>query len=150
MGHSYVCQYMHCVFSTKGRQPLIVPELQERLWPYLGGIARENNLLALAINGMPDHVHILLALPSTMAIAKAIQLIKGGSSKWIHDTFPSYRSFTWQEGYGAFSVSVSQLDKTVAYIQNQPEHHRVTTFQEEFIRFLEKHRVTYDERYLWD
>ena len=84
-----------------------------------------------------------------MAIAKAMRLIKGGSSKWIHETFPDQHGFAWQEEYGAFSVSVSQLDKIVAYIQGQPEHHRKVTFQEEFRALLEKHRIEYDERYLW-
>src|SRR6476659_392494 len=101
MAHSFVCQYMHCVFGTKGHERMITPPLQERLWPYMGGIARENEMSALVVNGVSDHVHVLLALPSTMAIAKAVQLLKGGSSKWIHDTFPEHRSFAWQEGYGA-------------------------------------------------
>ena len=150
MAHSYVCQYIHCVFSTKGRQRIIAPVFQDRLWPYLGGIARENKMSAIAVNGTADHAHILLALPSTMTISKALQLIKGGSSKWIHDTFPEHRSFAWQEGYGAFSVSVSHVEKTITYIENQPEHHRTRTFEEEFIAFLKKHRVQYDERYVWD
>jgi len=85
-----------------------------------------------------------------MTISRGVQLIKGGSSKWIHDTFPEHRSFAWQEGYGAFSVSVSHLEKTIAYIKNQPEHHRTQTFQEEFIAFLKKHQVQYGERYVWD
>ena len=85
-----------------------------------------------------------------MTISKAMQLIKGGSSKWIHDTFPEHRGFTWQKGYGAFSVSVSHLEKTITYIENQPEHHRTRTFEEEFIAFLKKHQVQYDERYVWD
>ena len=102
------------------------------------------------IGGMPDHVHILLALPSTLSIAKALQLIKAGSSKWVHDTFPEHRLFKWQVKYGAFSVSVSQLDKIVEYIRNQEAHHRKMTFQEEFLSLLKKHRVAYDERYLWE
>jgi len=141
---------MHCVFSTKERLHLISPELESRLWPYLGGIARENKMKAMAIGGTLDHLHALLSLPSTMSFAKAVQLIKGGSSKWIHDTFPEHRSFAWQEGYGAFSVSVSHVEKTITYIENQPEHHRTRTFEEEFIAFLKKHRVQYDERYVWD
>ena len=150
MPHSFVCQYMHCVFSTKGRQRMITARLQERLWPYIGGIARENRMTAVVVNGVADHVHVLLALPSTIAIAKAMQLIKGGSSKWIRETFPEQRMFAWQEGYGAFSVSVSQLDKTIAYIENQAEHHRTKSFQEEFLAFLKRHRIGYDERYIWD
>jgi REP element-mobilizing transposase RayT len=146
---SYISAYFHCVFSTKERRPFITPELQERLWPFLGGIARQNKMKALEIGGVADHVHILLSLPSTMAVAKAVQLIKGGSSKWVHETFPDQRAFAWQEEYGAFSVSVSQLDKTIAYIRGQAKHHRKLTFQEEFLTLLKKHRIEYDERYLW-
>ena len=105
---SYVSSYYHCVFSTKQRQPLISTELRERLWPFLGGIARQNHMKAIEIGGMPDHIHILLSLPSTLSIAKALQLIKGGSSKWVHETFPEQRLFRWQVKYGAFGVSVSQ------------------------------------------
>src|SRR5216684_3020165 len=121
MPHSYVSNLMHYIFSTKERFPFIDPELESRLWPYLGGIARENGMKALAVGGTADHIHTLLSLPATMSVAKAVQLIKGGSSKWVHDTFSQHRKFAWQEGYGAFSVSSSQMDKTVAYIQRQKE-----------------------------
>ena len=149
-GMSYVSSYYHCVFSTKERRPLITPGLQERLWPYLGGIARQNEMKAIEIGGVADHVHILLSLPSTLSIAKAMQLIKGGSSKWVHDSFPEHRLFGWQVKYGAFGVSVSLLDKTIQYIRNQAEHHRKMTFQEEFLALLKKHGIAYDERYLWE
>ena len=149
MAHKYPNILVHCVFSTKERRPLITPELRERLWPFIGGIARQNKMKAIEIGGVEDHVHILLSLPSTMAISKALQLIKGGSSKWIHETFPEHRLFAWQEEYGAFSVSVSQLDKTIKYIKGQEVHHREMTFQEEFLALLKKHRIEYDERYLW-
>jgi REP element-mobilizing transposase RayT len=129
---------------------MITPALQERLWPYLGGIARENKMTAVEIGGVEDHVHMLLSLPSSMPIAKALELIKGGSSKWVHDTFPDQRLFGWQSKYGSFSVSVSQLDKIIAYIKRQREHHRKLTFQEEFMSLLKRHRIHYDERYLWD
>jgi REP element-mobilizing transposase RayT len=149
MSHSYSTSLLHCVFSTKGRRKLITPDLAERLWPYLGGIARDNAMKALAVGGVDDHVHILLSLPATVSVAKAIQLIKGGSSKWIHDTFPVHRGFAWQEGYGAFSIGVSQIEATIAYIQSQPEHHRTKTFEEEFLGFLKKHGIEYDLRYVW-
>jgi putative transposase len=116
----------------------------------LGGIARENGMTTLSVGGVEDHVHILLSLPATMPVAKAMQLIKGGSSKWVHEKFPDQRLFAWQTKYGAFSVSVSQLDKITKYIENQPEHHRILSFQEEFVALLKKHRVQYDERYLWE
>ena len=96
VGMSYVSSHLHCVFSTKERRPIITPALRERLWPFLGGIARQNKMKAIEIGGMPDHVHILLSLPSTVSIAKAMQLIKGGSSKWVHDTFSEHRLFGWQ------------------------------------------------------
>jgi len=140
---------MHCTFSTKERLRMIDAELEARLFPYLGGIARENQMKALAIGGMPDHIHALLSLPATMSFAKAVQLIKGGSSKWVHDTFAKYRKFAWQDGYGAFSVSPSQLARTIAYINNQKEHHRKRTFEEEFIQLLDKHGIVYDKRYVF-
>jgi REP element-mobilizing transposase RayT len=150
MGHSFSSSLFHCTFSTKGRRPLITKELQSQLWPYMGGIARNNRMTALAIGGIDDHVHLLLSLPSTMAIAKAIQLIKGGSSLWIHETFPPHREFSWQEGYGAFSIGISDVERTKLYIANQEEHHRKRTYQEEFLEFLKRHGIEYDERYIWD
>jgi REP element-mobilizing transposase RayT len=105
---------------------------------------------AIEIGGVPDHVHLLVSLPSTLSIAKALQLLKGGSSKWVHDTFPEHQQFVWQVKYGAFGVSVSLLDKVIQYIRTQAEHHRKMTFQEEFVALLKKHQIEYDERYLWD
>jgi putative transposase len=138
------------VFSTKDRRPFLTAQLQDRLWPFLGGIDRENRMKALSIGGVEDHVHLLLTLPATMPIAKAMQLMKGGSSKWVHETFPDQRLFAWQEKYGAFGVSVSQLEKITKYIENQPQHHRKMSFQEEFVSLLNKHNIEYDERYLWE
>ncbi len=149
MGHSYTSCLIHCVFSTKDRRPSITPDLQERLYPYMGGIVRENGMKALAVGGTADHVHMLLSLPATVEIAKAMQFIKGGSSAWLHETFPNHRDFQWQEGYGAFSISISQRDDTITYIRSQQEHHRRKTFQEEFLAFLERHGIEYDERYIW-
>ena len=146
---SHISAYFHCVFSTKERRPFITPELRDRLWPFLGGIARQNKMKAIEIGGVADHVHILLSLPATVPVSKAMQLIKGGSSRWVHETFPDQRQFGWQDEYGAFSVSVSQLDKIITYIQGQEAHHRQMTFQEEFRVLLEKHGIEYDERYLW-
>ena len=149
MAHSYICCYVHYIFSTKSRDKLIAPDLEERLWPYMGGIAREHNMKALAIGGTNNHAHLLISLPSTLSIAKAIQLIKGGSSTWVSDTFAKYKNFEWQEGYGAFSVSISHVDQTIVYIKNQKEHHKVQTFLEEYLAFLKKHGIKYDERYVW-
>lgn len=114
MGQSFVSSLFHCTFSTKFRRPLIRDEIEERLWKYAHGIARQNRMKALKIGGVEDYLHVLLSIPSTIPISKAMQLIKGGSSKWIHDTFPALRSFGWQEGNGAFSIGVSQVEPTVA------------------------------------
>jgi putative transposase len=149
MPHSYVSNLVHYIFSTKERFPFIDQELESRLWPYMGGIARENGMKALAIGGTKDHVHSLLSLPATMSIAKAIQLIKGGSSKWIHDQLSKYRKFAWQEGYGAFTVSASQVKSVTHYINGQKEHHRKRSFEEEFLEFLDKHGVDCDPRYVF-
>jgi REP element-mobilizing transposase RayT len=105
---------------------------------------------ALAIGGVEDHVHLLLSIPSTLSIAKAMQLIKGSSSKWVHDTFSEHVDFEWQEGYGAFTVGISQVSDTRTYIENQLEHHRTKTYQDEFVAFLERHGIEYDPRYIWD
>jgi putative transposase len=149
MSHSYISSLYHCVWSTKERLRMIDAELEMRLWPYLGGIARDNRMKALAIGGVEDHVHLLLSLPSTLNIAKAIQLLKGGSSKWIHDEFATRRTFAWQQGYGAFSIGIAQVDATISYIGSQKEHHRKISFKEEFVSFLKKHGIEYDERYIW-
>jgi putative transposase len=137
--HSFASCLIHCVWSTKNREPCLIPDLRERLWPYLGGIAKQNQMKALAIGGAADHVHILLSVPATLSVAKAVQLLKGNSSKWIREVFPTMRSFAWQEGYGAFSVGISGLDATVTYINNQTEHHRKRSFREEFVAMLQKH-----------
>ena len=148
VGHSYSSCLMHIVFSTKERRRAITSGLRERLWAYIGGIARENGMKALAVGGTDNHVHVLLWLQSTIPLAKAVQLIKGGSSKWIHETFPAHAGFAWQEGYGAFSVGMSGVNDTVAYIESQEEHHRTKTYEEEFLAFLQRHNIAYDERYV--
>jgi len=119
----------------------LTPAIRERLWPYLGGIARENDMKALAVGGVADHVHLLLSLPATLSVSKAMQLLKGNSSKWLRETFPESRTqdFAWQEGFGAFSIGVSGMEDTVHYIQTQEEHHRKKSFREELEVFLKKH-----------
>jgi putative transposase len=126
----------HCIWSTKNRTPFLTSDLRERLWPYLGGIAKQNKMKPLAVGGAADHVYMLIALPAALSVAKAIQLLKGNSSKWIHEAFPKMRSFEWQEGYGAFSIGVSGIETTVAYIRNQTEHHCKRAFREEFLAML--------------
>jgi putative transposase len=146
--HSFTNVLVHYVWSTKNREPLLNAEMCNRLWPYLGGIARANETKAIAVGGRSDHVHALISLSSTHSVAKAAQLLKGNSSKWIHETFPKLRSFEWQKGYGAFSIGISAVDATVAYIRNQAEHHRTRTFREEFAAMLRKNGFDYDERML--
>jgi putative transposase len=104
---------------------------------------------AIQIGGTSDHVHVVASVPPTLAVSKAVQLLKGGSSKWIHETFPALSRFQWQDGYGAFSVSKSQLPEVMTYVADQREHHRVRTFQEELRGFLERHGIEYNEKYLW-
>jgi len=143
--HSLTSCLFHCVFSTKERQPFLSPEVRERLWPYLGGIARENGMKALAIGGVADHVHLLVSLPPTLSVSKAMQLLKGNSSKWLHETFPNLRGLAWQEGCAAFSIGIAGVEETTAYIRGQEEHHRHRTFREEVALFLRKHGMESDE-----
>jgi REP element-mobilizing transposase RayT len=150
MANSYISLYIHYVFSTKERQPLLTPEIQERVWSYMGGIARKNKMKALSVGGTKDHVHLLMSLPATVSVSKAVQLIKGGSSRWIRDQIENMENFSWQTGYGAFSINVSIVRETILYIERQEEHHKFKSFQEEYIEFLKKHGIDYDERYVWD
>jgi len=147
MSHTYVSDLIHCVFSTKLRRNLIKPDIQSDPWSFLGGIARKSKFKALVVGGTENHVHLLLSLPPHMPLAKAMQLIKGASSRWLNETHT--KGFAWQEGYGAFTVGISQKADTIAYIQSQAEHHRKRTFEEEFVAFLKKHDVEYDPRYVW-
>ena len=149
MPHSYVSCLMHCIFSTKGREKMIADEIQSRLWPYIGGVARENKMSALAVGGVADHCHVLLSIPATISVAKAVQLVKGGSSKWLNDTFPKKRKFSWQEGYGAFSIGISGLKDTVRYIEAQKWHHQRKSFEDEYRAILGKHWIPFDEKYVW-
>jgi REP element-mobilizing transposase RayT len=148
MSHTYCCALYHCAFSTKERRKTIVPEIQPRLWAYMGGVAREHEMKALAVGGTDDHIHMLLSLPSSLPIAKAMREIKSASSRWMHVTC-MVPGFEWQEGYGAFSIGWAQMDATLAYIARQVEHHQRRDFQAEFIAFLKKHRIEYDPRYVW-
>lgn len=147
MSHTYVSNLMHCVFSTKERRNLISLDVQPELWAFLGGIARKNGFKALIVGGIENHVHLLLSLSANMPLSKAMQLIKGSSSRWMNEI--QSIDFAWQEGYGAFTVGISQQADTIAYIRSQPEHHRKRSFEEEFIAFLKKHNLEYDPRYVW-
>ncbi len=150
MANTYTSIHYHFVFSTKKRERWILPEVEARIWAYLGGIAKENKMKPLQIGGVEDHIHMLLGASATLAPANIAQLVKGGSSAWIHDTFSNMKGFAWQDGYGAFTVSKSNIADVTAYIQGQREHHHAKTFQEEYLAFFRKHEIDYDERYLWD
>jgi REP element-mobilizing transposase RayT len=147
MPHTYTKILVHCVFSTKNRTQLIPPDKQPDLWAYMGGIARKNGAKALAVGGTANHAHMLLSIPPTIPVAKAVQLIKAGSSKWIRDY--GGRLFAWQEAYGAFSVGASQVPATIAYINNQAKHHSRRGFEEEFVLFLKKNGIAFDEKFLF-
>jgi REP element-mobilizing transposase RayT len=149
MANTYTSLHYHIIFSTKNRDRWLTQDIEKRVWAYLGGIARENELVALKIGGVEDHVHLVVGHRPTLAPSKAVQLLKGGSSKWIHENFPLLSEFGWQDGYGAFTVSKSNLPDVIQYVEQQREHHRTKTFQEEYRAFLDKHEIEYDERYLW-
>ena len=150
MANTYTSLHYHVIFSTKNREPWIRPELEARIWPYLGGITREHDMKALMIGGIENHVHLLLGIPPVLAVSKAVQLIKGGSSGWIKETLPGLGGFGWQDGYGAFTVCKSQVREVEEYIRGQREHHRVKTFEDEYRAFLDKHEIHYDERHVFD
>ncbi len=142
--------YVHLIFSTKNREPLVSVDLQERLYPYLSRALKNQNSPALKIGGVADHVHILFRLSRTDALAAVIGQIKSESTLWVRRTFAHLKGFSWQGGYGAFSVSPPHLESVTQYIVNQAEHHRTRSFEEEFRAFLERYEIEYDERYVWD
>jgi REP element-mobilizing transposase RayT len=150
MPQSFASLHCHLIFSTKHRAPSISAELQPRLFAYCGGTLRDAGTALVAAGGMPDHVHLLVSLGREVSLAEALRLVKANSSRWVHETFPELSGFAWQNGYGAFAVSYSLVDRVRAYIANQAEHHRKLTFQEEFVAFLKRHGIAYDERYVWE
>ncbi|HEX9988382.1 MAG TPA: IS200/IS605 family transposase [Chloroflexia bacterium] len=150
MAHTFTHLVTHVVFGTKNRTPSITPEMKSPLHAYLGGIVKEMGGKPLIINGMKDHVHLLVALPATVAIADLIRVVKANSSRWAHEKWPERHGFGWQQGYGAFSVSKSAIKDVEENIANQEEHHRKVSFQEEFLALLKRHDIPYDERYIWE
>lgn len=148
MPATHLSLHFHIVFSTKDRHPFIADEWRNRLHEYLGGLVRTADGIPEAIGGPADHVHLLVGLRATHSLAPFVQDIKQTSSRWIHETI-GVKNFAWQPGYGAFTVSVSNRDAVKEYIAHQVEHHRTKTFQEEYLAFLKKHDVEYDEKYLW-
>ncbi len=149
MAHSCSNILVHLIFSTKNRLPLITAEIRDELFAYLGGIVRHMRGTALLINGTADHVHMLVRIPTDHSTAEMARIIKTNSSKWVHQKWPDHQDFAWQAGYGAFSVSASNVDAVTLYISGQEQHHHKRSFQEEFVAFLKKNGVAYDERYIW-
>jgi REP element-mobilizing transposase RayT len=139
---------LHLIFSTKARQPLIAPEIRSDLFGYLGGIIREMKGTAFIINGTADHVHMLIRIRPAHSVAEIARVVKANSSRWAREK--GNRDFAWQTGYGAFSVSESHVQAVSRYIATQEEHHKKRTFQQEYVAFLEKNKIAYDERYIWD
>ena len=149
MANTYASLHYHLIFSTKNRVRQIPQNIEQRIWAYIGGVARAHNIMPLEIGGIEDHIHALVTAPAVLSPSRIAQYLKGDSSKWIHQEFPALRSFVWQDGYGAFTVSKSNLAGVIRYIQNQRVHHCKKSFQEEYVEFLKKHGVEYDERYIW-
>jgi len=150
MPNTYTQLYIQIVFAVKGRQNLISESNREELQKFITGIVQNREQKLLSIFAMPDHVHILVGMKPNMAISDLVRDIKAGSSKFINDSKWINGKFNWQEGYGAFSYSKSHLDAVVNYINNQREHHKVKTFKEEYIDFLHKFEIEYDEKYLFE
>jgi len=143
MGHTYASNFIHCVFSTKNRRPLLAQDRAADLYAYFGGIANGEGFTLISAGGTTTHVHLLIVLPASCSLAHSVQKIKGSSSHWMGP------GFSWQEGYGAFSVSPSQVQVVKKYIQNQELHHRKRTFEEEFIALLQSCGIEYDARYIF-
>ena len=146
MSHTYCNCLFHVVFSTKERRTFPIEEMKQ-LHRYMVGIARNNDFKILVAGGVGDHVHLLTSLPTNMPVAKAVQLLKGGSSKWFNDNHANLE-FAWQQGFAVFTVSQSQVDAVARYIRNQEEHHAKRDFASEFIALLEKNGVVYDPKYV--
>jgi putative transposase len=150
MGQSLVQNYLHIIFSTKNRIPLIYPPYEEELYSYLGGICNKLECNPIKIGGYTDHVHILCKLSKKVTTVKLLEEIKSHSSKWIKTKDKTLEKFYWQNGYGAFSISPSHVKSVTNYIDNQKEHHKKISFQTEYREFLKEYEVDYDERYVWD
>ena len=150
MPQSFASLHYHLIFSTKNRAPLLSDDVSDPLYAYIGGILRAENGALAAAGGMPDHIHLLVSLGRESSLSDILRQIKGSSSRWVHETFPSRRGFAWQSGYAAFAVSYSLVHRVKHYIATQADHHRTVTFQEEFLAFLRRHEIEFDARYLWD
>jgi len=141
---------LHLVFSTKNRANIIPKEIENKLHAYLAGICRANDSNAFRVGGTANHVHIACTLPRTMTISQLLEEIKKSSSKWIKDQHTDCKNFSWQAGYGAFSLGQSQLETLINYIDRQHEHHHDMTFENELLKILQKYQIEYDEQYIWN
>jgi putative transposase len=150
MANTYSQLFYHLVFSTKSRANFIHQEIEDRVWAYIGGIARKHNVSALQVGGIENHAHALVMARPTVPPCQIPMWLKAESSKWIHGEFPKLSRFGWQDGYGIFSVSKSAVPAVVEYIKNQREHHTNLSFEEEYVTLLKLHGVEYDERFLFD
>ncbi|KXK44017.1 MAG: transposase IS200-family protein [Chlorobi bacterium OLB5] len=150
MGQSLTKNYIHIIFSPKYNYPFIKSPVESELHSYIGGICRKLECTPVKIGGYTDHVHIVCLLSKKIALMKLIEEIKSHSSKWMKTKGELLKKFYWQDGYGAFSVNPYEIDKVVLYIENQHEHHRKKSFKEEYLTFLKKYKVEYDERYIWE
>lgn len=149
MANTYSQLFFHLVFSTKNRENFIHQSIENRVWSYIGGIARKHNLTALQIGGIENHIHALIISKPTIEPNLIPKWLKGESSKWIKDEFADLQRFAWQDGYGMFSVSKSNAPKVIDYIRNQREHHNKQSFEDEYIELLKLHEIEYDEKYLF-
>ena len=150
MPQSLSCVIIHVVFSTKERRAFLDPDMRPRLHAYLATVARNAGCECYRAGGVADHVHLAIRLSRTLTIADLVENLKTSSSKWLKTQSPDLALFSWQRGYGCFSVGATGVDSLCAYIDNQEERHRKRTFQEEFRVFLKKYAVDYDEAYVWD
>ena len=138
----------HFVFSTKDRRPLITSDYEVRLYDYIGGTVRKLGGISLALNGTADHVHLLTKLRPDRAVSDVLRELKASATGWMHNVFPTLRDFSWQRGYGAFTVSQSRVEFMRRYIAGQKEHHKKTSFRDEFLEFLKVNGIEYDERFI--
>jgi putative transposase len=150
MPQSLARLHVHLVFSTKNREPIITDAVRGALHAYMATVLQNLGCAPVLINSVEDHTHLLFDLARTVSISQAVEDVKKASSKWIKTQGPEFASFAWQSGYGAFAVSESNVEAVREYIANQREHHRKKSFQEEYRQFLERHRIAFDERYVWD
>ena len=146
MSHTYAQNVIHVVFSTKDRRKLMPNEFRPKMWAYATGICKKFNILVLAVGGTEDHIHFLIQIPPTLAVAKAVLAIKTNSSRWANE---EGHKFAWQQGYGAFSVSSSVIPTVICYIQNQEAHHRKMSFDAEFLALLKKHAIEFDPKFVF-